>query len=105
MVQIGLGLCFCVFFPWVFEPALFLALKFFFFFDLDWSPDLWFEIYVCLIVFFMLSLPHQLQVQVIKKSEKKKKVTQKQKKKKRLHLSNQRCRRVNRLCVTMVDMT
>ena len=76
MVQIGLGLCFSVFFPWVFEPALFLALLIFFFFFnffiLDWSPDLWFELYVCLIVFFMLSLPHQLQVQVIKKSEKKK---------------------------------
>ena len=72
MVQIGLGLCFSVSFPWVFEPALFLALLIFFFFlILDWSPDLWFELYVCLIVFFMLSLPHQLQVQVIKKSEKK----------------------------------
>ena len=78
MVQIGWGLCFSVFFPWVFEPALFLALKFFFFFfDLDWSPDLWFEIYVCLIVFFMLSHPHQLQVQVIKKSGEKKCCTRK----------------------------
>ena len=60
--------------PWVFEPALFLVLLIFFFFFLilDWSPDLWFELYVCLIVFFILSLPHQLQVKVIKKSGEKK---------------------------------
>ena len=53
MVQIGLGLCFSVFFPWVFEPALFLALQlffnfFFYIFFKFWFGVLTFGLTICL---------------------------------------------------------